>query len=303
MTTFTMYERAGIGFNMDPNSAEGVDLTQSSEMVIDEVLSDDGSTLVVSVSNAGDVAFLGVNYYMSGDYVLIEDFLYFDFEAELLLLIDDVNLEFSAADVAAGLYTSAEFTSLPDIFYGNSFADTIYSGRGNDRLYGYGGSDRLHGETGNDFLYGGAHNDALYGEAGNDILDGGAGNDSLVGASGTDRLHGGTGKDTLTGGVNNDRFDFNSKFDSAPGRLRDTIRDLFNGDKIDLSTIDANERLPGNQVFQLISGNHFTSAGQLTYNARTQVLSGNTDADKTSEFEITVNLSGGNRLDTTDFIL
>ena len=103
MTTFTMYERAGIGFNMDPNSAEGVDLTQSSEMVIDEVLSDDGSTLVVSVSNAGDVAFLGVNYYMSGDYVLIEDFLYFDFEAELLLLIDDVNLEFSAADMAAGI--------------------------------------------------------------------------------------------------------------------------------------------------------------------------------------------------------
>lgn len=191
----------------------------------------------------------------------------------------------------------------PIFFIGNSFADTIYSGLGNDLLYGYGGNDRLHGETGNDRLHGGTHNDLLYGEAGNDTLDGGTGNDSMAGASGSDVLVGGAGKDTLSGGANNDRFDFNSKLDSAVGGNRDIIKDLFAGDKIDLSTIDGNERASGNQVFKLISGVNFTGAAQLTYNAKTHILAGNTDADKMPEFEIAVNLAGGNRLDPTDIIL
>lgn len=302
MTTFRMFERAGAGFNMDPNSAEGVDLTGGSDIVVDEILSDDGTSMIAAVSNAGAVAFLGINYFAEGDYLLMEDFVYFDSEAEQLFSIDNVNLEMSISDLMAGNYATAEFTSLPDIFYGNSFADIIYSGLGNDSLYGYGGNDRLHGETGNDRLYGGTHNDALYGEAGNDTLDGGAGNDSIAGASGLDRIVGGAGKDRLSGGANNDRFDFNSKQESVIGSNRDVITDLFAGDRIDLSTIDANERAGGNQVFKLISDSKFTAAGQLTYNAKTHILAGNTDADKIPEFEIAVNLAGGNRLDPTDII-
>ena len=303
MTTFTLYERAGAGFNMDPNSAEGLDLTAGSNLSIDSVLSDDGSTVFMSVSNAGDILYIGINYFAVGDYVMIEDIHYFDFNVDPVIAIDDWNLEFSASDMAAGLYASADFTTLPDIFYGNSFADTIYSGLGSDILYGYGGNDRLHGETANDKLYGGTGNDALYGEAGNDTLDGGAGNDSMSGATGVDLLIGGAGKDTLSGGANNDRFDFNSKLDSLPGANRDVIKDLFVGDKIDLSTIDANERVSGNQPFKLISGSHFSVAGQLTYNPSTHVLAGNTDADATPEFQIAVNLAGGNRLDVSDIIL
>lgn len=303
MTTFTIFERAGKGFNMDPNSAEGLDLTQGSAMSIDEVLSDDGSTLLLGVSNAGDVTMLGMNYFLSGDYLFIEDLIYFDSVADPIISIDNVNWELSVADAQAGNYASAEFTSLPDIFYGNNFSDTIYAGLGNDRLFGYGGNDRLHGETGNDRLFGATGNDALYGEAGNDTLDGGTGNDSIAGASGLDLLVGGAGKDTLSGGANNDRFDFNSKLDSVIGGNRDLIKDLFAGDRIDLSTIDANERASGNQVFKLISGVKFTGAAQLTYNAKTHILAGNTDADKTPEFEIAVNLAGGNRLDPTDIIL
>ena len=303
MTTFTLYDRAGGGFTLDPNSAEGLDLTQGSDLVIDEVLSDDGSTVIMSVSNAGNIAFLGINYFMNGDFVLLEDFLYFDFNVDPVLEIDNWNLEISASDMAAGLYTSLDFTTLPDIFYGNKFADTIYSGLGSDILYGYGGNDRLHGETGNDRLYGGIGNDVLYGEAGNDSLVGGQGNDSLAGASGKDLLVGEAGKDTLSGGANNDRFDFNSKLDSIVGTRRDVIKDLFAGDKIDLSTIDANERVAGNQVFKHVSGSHFTGPGQLTYSSSSRVLSGNTDSDSTPEFQIAVALAGGNRLDVTDFIL
>lgn len=223
------------GFNLDPNSSEGLDLTQGSDLVIDDVLSDDGSTVVMSVSNAGDVSFVAMNYFMSGDYVLVEDVLYFDLNADPVLVIDDWNLELSASDMAAGRYASLDFTTLPDIFYGNSFADTIYSGLGSDILYGYGGNDRLHGETGNDRLFGGLGNDALYGEAGNDSLDGGAGNDALAGGFGFDLVIGGRGKDSLSGGTNNDRFDFNSILDSVVGNSRDVIKDLFAGDKIDLS--------------------------------------------------------------------
>ena len=232
----------------------------------------------------------------------IEDLIYFDSVAEQILSIDNVNWELSVADMQAGNYASAEFTSLPDVFYGNSFSDTIYAGLGNDSLFGYGGNDRLHGETGSDKLFGGIGSDALYGEAGNDTLDGGAGNDSMAGATGADLLIGAQGKDTMSGGANNDRFDFNSKLDSAMGTNRDLIKDLFAGDKIDLSTIDADERVGGNQAFRLISGSHFTGAGQLTYNALTDILSGNTDADSMPEFQIAVNLADGNRLDATDFI-
>ena len=62
----------------------------------------------------------------------------------------------------------------------------------------------------------------------------------------------------MSGGANNDRFDFNSKLDSATGTNRDVTKDFFAGDKIDLSTIDANERVgrgirPSGSFLALIS--------------------------------------------------
>ena len=80
-------------------------------------------------------------------------------------------------------------------------------------------------------------------------MNGGLDNDVLVG---------GLGRDVMTGGGGFERFDFNSAGESLPGLFsRDVITDfvgngIFAGDVIDVSTIDANVLLLGNQAFNFI---------------------------------------------------
>ncbi len=58
-------------------------------------------------------------------------------------------------------------------------------------------------------------------------------------------------------------------------------------DKIDLSTLDADTLVEGDQAFTLNALNAaLTGAHQLSYNTTTHILSGSTDADATAEFEI-----------------
>lgn len=139
------------------------------------------------------------------------------------------------------------------------------------------------------------------------MLKGVAGNDALNGGSGDDLLVGGTGLDRLTGGSGKDRFDFNSIGESLENsRVRgngpDVITDFTRGqDKIDLSTIDANSALSGNQAFKTLiaSTSSFSTAGQLRLS--NGVLYGNVDADSAAEFAIS--LVGITALGTSDFIL
>ncbi|MFZ3014289.1 MAG: M10 family metallopeptidase C-terminal domain-containing protein, partial [Nitrospira sp.] len=139
-------------------------------------------------------------------------------------------------------------------------------------------------------LFGLSGNDTLIGGLGNDTLDGGAGADTMNGGFGNDLLTGGAGKDILTGGGGFDTFCYNAAIESPPGGLnRDVITD-FNGlgalvgDRIDLSKLDANVLIVGNQAFTYIGGAAFTAAGQLRYVGG--VLQGSTDADTAAEFEI-----------------
>ena len=53
---------------------------------------------------------------------------------------------------------------------------------------------------------------AITGGGGNDTLDGGVGNDTLNGNAGIDTLIGGAGDDTMTGGAGNDFFAFATGF-------------------------------------------------------------------------------------------
>ncbi|MBL8660832.1 MAG: hypothetical protein JNM75_13885 [Rhodospirillales bacterium] len=139
--------------------------------------------------------------------------------------------------------------------------------------------------------------DVLRGREGHDLLDGGAGSDVLNGAGGDDVLSGGKGRDQLTGGSGDDRFDYNAPGDSKPGAtLRDVISDFVGvgaaaGDRIDLSTIDANTTKAGNQAFVFKGAAAFSGAGQvhvLASGANTLVQA-NTDANKaTAEMEILV---------------
>ncbi len=143
------------------------------------------------------------------------------------------------------------------------------------------------GNANNNVINGNDVANVLSGEAGNDRMNGLGGNDSINGGLGNDFLTGGAGRDSLTGGSGFDTFDYNAASDSLPGAATRDVITVFNGqgallgDRIDLSTIDANTLVAGNQAF--IFGGSFT-AGHLRYVGG--VLQGNTDGDAAAEFEI-----------------
>ncbi|MGI9216741.1 MAG: beta strand repeat-containing protein [Hydrogenophaga sp.] len=159
--------------------------------------------------------------------------------------------------------------------------------------------------TGNamdNLINGNTGNNALSGLAGIDTLNGNAGNDSLDGGSENDVLNGGAGVDILTGGQGADIFAYTLITHSGGGATqRDTITDFVSadGDKIDLSAIDANASLAGVQNFTFIGSAAFTAAGQLRFAGG--VLYGSNDADATAEFSIA--LTGVTSLVATDLIL
>jgi Ca2+-binding RTX toxin-like protein len=140
----------------------------------------------------------------------------------------------------------------------------------------------------------------------NDILTGNDAADKLNGLAGNDTLIGGLGKDTLTGGVGSDLFKFISLNDSSPlPKQVDTITDFNHaqGDKIDLSDIDAKTEVEGDQAFTYIGTIAFSTdaTGQLRLDPKTGILYGSTNADVAPEFAIL--LSGIKNLVPEDFVL
>jgi Ca2+-binding RTX toxin-like protein len=142
--------------------------------------------------------------------------------------------------------------------------------------------------------------------AGKDFLLGKVTGDKLSGLDGDDTLVGGLGRDTLKGGAGADLFKFNSIEETGiTSKTRDTISDFHHdeGDRIDLSSIDASDTLTGNQAFIFIGTAAFSSnaTGQLRFDTKAHVLYGSNDADTTPEFSIL--LSGVTELFIKDFIL
>ncbi|WP_375514039.1 M10 family metallopeptidase C-terminal domain-containing protein, partial [uncultured Nostoc sp.] len=124
------------------------------------------------------------------------------------------------------------------------------------------------------------------------------------GGAGNDRFVGGSGTDILTGGSGNDRFQYNSVSDSPAGFSRDVITDFFGngnlpGDLIDLSNIDANSTIGGNQTFTFIGSGAFTAAGQVRYSGG--ILQANTDGNLSANLEI--RLAGTPQLVASDIVL
>jgi len=174
--------------------------------------------------------------------------------------------------------------------------DRLYGDAGNDRIFGHNGNDIMYGGTGNDEMGGQAGNDTMYGEAGADTLGGGSGNDVLDGGLDNDILTGRDGLDRLTGGGGNDTFRYEAVTDSKPGAaLRDVVTD-FAGigatviDRIDLSPIDADTGLSGNQAFAFKGTAAFTGAGQLRLmsSGSDTIIQANTGGSLAPELEIAV---------------
>jgi serralysin len=105
---------------------------------------------------------------------------------------------------------------------------------------------------------GNALNNVITGNALSNHLNGGAGNDRLIGGDGVDYLTGGTGNDVFVGEINA------TKVGSRDGAISlDVILDFSKGDLLDLSGIDANTGLAGDQAFTLVNGTNAKNAGEL----------------------------------------
>ena len=106
----------------------------------------------------------------------------------------------------------------------------------------------------------------------------------------------------MTGSAGADKFDFNLTTESVKGVNRDVILDFVRaqGDKIDLSTIDADtDGTTGNQAFAFIGTAAFTGVdGQLRCSAG--IIQGDVNGDRVADFEIKVNPA---TLLAADFIL
>lgn len=189
----------------------------------------------------------------------------------------------------------------------------------NDLMFGSAGEDTMFGGNGNgnDVLEGNTQSDDLFGGNGLDILRGGDGFDFLNGEAGNDVLVGGLGVDILRGNAQNDTFDFNSTSEStfAASDLIDGIQGVGvgGGAVIDLSTIDANTLVGGNQSFTFLGAvssvvGLAAGAGSLwVENAGGQTrLYGNTDSDGVIEFAVRINDGAGvtaSDYAASDFIL
>jgi Ca2+-binding RTX toxin-like protein len=230
--------------------------------------------------------------------------------------------------------------ALGNVIVGNGAANVLHGGAGNDALSSGGGADTMVGGTDNDTYWVDNAGDVVtenpgegsdtvrttllsytlganlenltfigvgsFGGTGNslnNVITGGAGNDVLNGLSGNDVLLGGGGQDSLTGGVEADFFKFAAITDSNVG-IPDIITDFSQGlDKIDLSGIDANPGLSGNQAFNFVGTSPFSgAAGELRY----QASGGNTHVfgsvnGGTADLEIL--LSGAYTLQASNFNL
>jgi serralysin len=221
-----------------------------------------------------------------------------------------------------------------DQLWGNDGDDTLQGGAGADVLAGGAGSDtadysnspgpvnvnlalgtaqwddadgdtlnsieNLTGSASSDLLTGDAGDNHLIGGASQDWLDGGAGHDTLEGGFGDDVLTGGLGADILIGNAGADHFVFKAIQDSLPG-APDQIVDFstVEADQIDLSAIDANSKVAGDQAFAYVGAAAFThTAGELRF--ADHLLEGDVDGNGTADFAIQVHTA---TLKANDFIL
>jgi serralysin len=189
--------------------------------------------------------------------------------------------------------------STRDLVVGFGGNDHMRGNAGNDIMDGSHGSDTLYGDRGRDILFGGTLEDRLYGGVGNDGMVGGRGEDVLFGGAGNDILIGSEGRDALRGGAGFDVFRFFSVKDSRPD-ARDVIKDFDpSHDWIDVSDIDANAHRGGNQKFEYIGSDAFSSAGELRLDD--EVLYANIDGDGHAELAVAV--PGLSSLRLVDLIL
>ncbi|MGL4963411.1 MAG: calcium-binding protein [Inquilinus sp.] len=208
-----------------------------------------------------------------------------------------------------------------DSLVGNDGANTLAGWGGDDVLRGGAGADRLEGGTGSDTAsyYTGSVGVTVSlttgtgtgGDAQGDTfisienINGSTGADWIAGDAQANVLNGWAGQDALRGGGGADRFVFTAITDSKVGAA-DAITDFksFEGDRVDLSAIDANTSAAGNQAFSFIGNGAFTHhAGELrsTVSFGVTTITGDVNGDGVSDFQIELSTLFGTV--ASDFVL
>ena len=210
-----------------------------------------------------------------------------------------------------------------NLLIGNGGDDILQGRDGDDTLQGRDGNDTLVGGNGNDILDGGAGIDTasylsasarvivsllntgpqntqgagidtitnvenLIGSNYNDVLGGDGNANTISGGNGDDMIAGRGGADTLIGGAGADHFIWYSASESTVA-ARDTVNDMTSADFVDLSGVDANVNVAGDQAFALVSAfSHVAGQATLTYNAATNqsLFLGDINGDGTADFAI-----------------
>lgn len=216
-----------------------------------------------------------------------------------------------------------------NILTGNDAANKLYGLAGADTFHGGGGADTLYGGAGNDTYYvgtgdnvvelAGEGDDTVYsavtftlksnverliltgsaavngiGSSGDNTLIGNTADNRLEGAGGADRLEGGAGGDTLLGGAGADTFVYTLVSDSAVGQS-DRILDFKTAeqDRIDVSAIDANSLVDGNQNFAWVQ-QFDRHAGQVqsTFDAGANLTTLAFDVDGDAQADMSILIQG-----------
>jgi VCBS repeat-containing protein len=143
-------------------------------------------------------------------------------------------------------------------------------------------ADIVYGEAGDDEISSGGGADTIFGGLGRDTIDGGAGNDIISG---------GADRDDLTGGAGADIFRYYLASESTVAAF-DRIRDFNDaeGDKIDLSLIDASTLVGENNAF-VVSASFTGVAGQLvivSIGSGIYHVRGDTNGDGVADLQIEV---------------
>src|SRR6185436_4741977 len=102
---------------------------------------------------------------------------------------------------------------------------------------------------------------------------------------------GGSGKDLMTGGGGLDHFNYWSVLESGVVfAQRDVINTYAHGDKVDLSVVDANSKIAGNQAFAFVD--HFSNvAGQLQWDKTAPtgyLVQGDVNGDGAADFSLQI---------------
>ena len=212
-----------------------------------------------------------------------------------------------------------------NVIFGLAGDDTIAGGLGNNKLHGGDGNDMLIVQSIGDAVDGGAGIDTVEFEypfglsasvdlltannmttvenligtpqtlgSGSDILRGNDVVNSISGMSGNDIIEGRGGSDVLSGGSSSPVADDNDVFvysDADVTTAIDRITDFGfvanNDDKINLSAIDANSGVAGDQAFTFIGTNvAFYGVAQVRYNSSAHEVEANVNAVLSADLKI-----------------